>query len=373
MKLEWKTCFKIGLSVFLLFLCIHYWPLVSGIIFAMLGAATPLFIGCIIAYSVNILMSFYEKWYFPNSLKPAVIKSRRPVCMMAAFISLLAVISFIATIVIIQLIDCGKVIIEQFPDFMKNTVSALYDKHIISENVKEFINGIDWKQKIDSMLSVFTSGIGDVVGIIFKTVTSVFSAVVSVIIGFIFSIYLLLGKDRIGSQIKGIAQKTVPHRWYDSILHVLQLLNDSFKKYIIGQCTEALILGLLCTIGMLILRIPYPPMIGALVGVTAIIPIAGAYIGAMVGAFIILTVSPIKALVFLIFIVILQQLEGNIIYPRVVGSSIGLPGVWVLAAVTIGGGMFGILGMLFGVPIAATIYKLLKEYMNKKTLKTEEA
>ena len=147
--------------------------------------------------------------------------------------------------------------------------------------------------------------------------------------------------------------------------YVLGIVNDCFRKYIVGQCTEAVILGVLCTIGMLLLRLPYATMVGALIAFTALIPIAGAYIGAFVGAFMILTVSPAKALIFLIFIVVLQQLEGNIVYPRVVGSSLGLPGIWVLAAVTVGGGVLGIPGMLLGVPLMAAAYKLIRDDVNK--------
>ena len=145
------------------------------------------------------------------------------------------------------------------------------------------------------------------------------------------------------------------------------MLNNSFHNYIVGQCTEAVILGILCTIGMLILRLPYASMIGALIAFTALIPVAGAYIGAGVGAFMILTVSPVKALVFLIFLVVLQQLEGNIIYPKVVGSSIGLPGIWVLAAVTVGGGILGIGGMLLGVPVTAALYQIIKDDIKERT------
>lgn len=371
MKLEWKTCFRAGISIFILFLCIHYWPVVSKILMSLVGAATPLFVGCIIAYPVNILMSFYEKYYFPKSLKAAAIKSRRPVCMAAAFITLLAVVVLISTVVVIQLIECVKVIIDETPGFIKSSVAFLEDKNIISKNVVKFVNDIDWKSKMGDIISVITSGIGNVVDIVFKTVTSVFSGLVSFIIGFIFSIYILAGKDKIGNQLNKAAQNYIPKKWYSRIIHLLSALNDSFRKYIIGQCTEALILGLLCTFGMLILRIPYATMIGALIGVTALIPIAGAYIGAIVGGFIILTESPIKALIFIIFIIILQQFEGNVIYPKVVGSSIGLPGIWVLAAVTVGGGIFGIPGMLIGVPLAATIYKLLREHLKNAPTKKQ--
>ena len=154
-----------------------------------------------------------------------------------------------------------------------------------------------------------------------------------------------------------------PHR-SERIKHALSVMNQCFRRYIVGQVTEALILGALCTIGMLILQIPYASVIGALVTFMALIPIMGAYISAIVGSIIIFTVSPVKALVFLIFIVILQQVEGNVIYPKVVGTSLGLPGLWVLAAVTVGGGLFGIPGMILGVPLTATLYTLIKEKLN---------
>jgi len=150
------------------------------------------------------------------------------------------------------------------------------------------------------------------------------------------------------------------------VQHVLSILNRSFHSYISGQCLEALILGLLCFAGMLIFRFPYAAMVSALVGCTALIPVAGAYIGAIVGAFMIFTVSPIKSLLFLLYLIVLQQIEGNLIFPRVVGQSIGLPGVWVLAAVTIGGGLFGIAGMLIGVPLAASLYQLLREDVQRR-------
>ena len=150
-------------------------------------------------------------------------------------------------------------------------------------------------------------------------------------------------------------------------MYSVSVLNDSFRRFIVGQCTEAVILGMLCMLGMFALQIPYAIMIGTLIGFTALIPVAGAYIGAAVGAIMILTESPIKALIFLIFLVILQNLEGNLIYPKVVGTSIGLPAIWVLAAVTIGGGVLGVAGMLIGVPLAAAIYRLICEDISGKS------
>ena len=159
--------------------------------------------------------------------------------------------------------------------------------------------------------------------------------------------------------------------WNEKIRYVADVFDHSFHNFIVGQCIEAVVLGVLCIAGMALLKLPYAMMIGTLIGFTALIPVAGAYIGAGVGVFMILTVSPIKALVFLIFVVVLQQLEGNLIYPKVVGNSIGLPGIWVLAAVTVGGGLMGIPGMLLGVPVVAALYQLLGNHLDKKKGATE--
>ena len=156
-----------------------------------------------------------------------------------------------------------------------------------------------------------------------------------------------------------------------AIRHVLKTLNECFRSYIVGQCLEALILGALCTLGMLVFRFPYAVMVGTLVGFTALIPIAGAYIGAFVGAFMIFTVDPLKALLFLVYIVVLQQIEGNLIYPHVVGSSVGLPSIWVLAAVTLGGKLMGVAGMLFFIPLCSVLYALFRGYVKDRLAKKQ--
>ena len=195
-------------------------------------------------------------------------------------------------------------------------------------------------------------------------ISTVFSTVVTLTVGLVFAIYLLLGKEKLSGQFRRLSARYLPKKVTEKFYYVAGVVNQSFHSFIVGQCTEAVILGLLCMGGMLLLRLPYAAMIGCLVGFTALIPVAGAYIGAVVGAFMIFTVSPVKAVIFIAFLVALQQLEGNLVYPRVVGSSIGLPGVWVLAAVTVGGGVMGVGGMLLGVPLAAAAYQLLKNDMN---------
>ena len=196
------------------------------------------------------------------------------------------------------------------------------------------------------------------------SVISLFSSLVStlftLVISFIFSIYLLLGKERLKRQGELLLRTYLSPRLHDGVMYFLCTLHSCFRRFLVGQCTEAVILGLLCMGGMALFRFPYATMVGTLIGFTALIPVAGAYIGAAVGAFMIFTISPLKALLFLLFIAILQQVEGNLIYPKVVGSSIGLPGIWVLAAVTVGGGILGIFGMLLAVPLSAAFYQMLR-------------
>ena len=180
---------------------------------------------------------------------------------------------------------------------------------------------------------------------------------------------MLIDKEKFFSQTKRVCKSYLSEKHFDKVSHVSAVVNNSFRRYIVGQFTEAIILGVLCSVGMLVFGFPYAGMIGTLIGFTALIPVAGAYIGAGVGAVMILTVSPLKALLFLVFILVLQQLEGNLIYPKVVGNSLGLPALWVLAAVTVGGALAGVLGMLLGVPIAAAAYQLVREDLHRRELK----
>lgn len=365
MKLEWKTCYKVGISVFVLYLCFQYWPKAVELVGAVIGAAFPLIIGCVIAYLVNILMSLYEKHYFPKSAKPLAKKSRRPVCMIAAYLTLIAIVLLVIGLVVPQLVSCIQLLLAELPAAMRSLVKALGKIDVIPKDIIDFLEGINWQSKISQLINMVTTGLGNAMGVMFNMISSVFSGIVTALLSIIFSFYLLTGKETLACQADHVLNHYLKKEWYEKILYVADILNDCFRRYIVGQCTEAVILGMLCMIGMWILRLPYASMLGALVAFTALIPVAGAYIGAGVGAFMILTVSPVKALIFLIFIVILQQLEGNLIYPKVVGSSLGLPGIWVLAAVTIGGGMMGVVGMLFGVPVFAAVYRLIKNNMNK--------
>lgn len=361
MKLTFKDLLKIGTGIFLVYLAINHWSDALRIALAVVGAASPLIIGCIIAYLVNIIMASYEKLYFPNSKNVYLIKSRRPMCMLLAFLSLIAVVTLVIWLVVPQLVSAVGVIVAGIPGFIEGVLEQVKAWNILPEDILAYLESIDWQSQISQIVKIVGSGIGSVVEILITAVSSVFDWIVTALISMIFSIYVLASKEKLADQFHRVCRRYLSEKTIGKMDYVFGVINDCFHRYIVGQCVEAVILGVLCGVGMAILKLPYAMMVGTLVAFTALIPIAGAYIGAAVGAFMILTVDPFKALVFLIFLIVLQQLEGNLIYPRVVGSSMGLPGIWVLAAVTIGGGIMGIAGMLLGVPLAAAAYRFLRD------------
>ena len=272
----------------------------------------------------------------------------------------------IVALIVPQPISCVQILLSEIPGVMTRIVAFLEGLDFVPEDLIAPLLKVDWQSKLLDILKTLTSGVTNVMGAVISTVSSVFSALVTGLLALIFSIYLLLERETLGGQFGKLLRRFLPTKWQGRLSYVLHTLDDCFHRYIVGQCLEAVIIGVLCALGMMLLRLPYATMIGALVGFTALIPVAGAYIGAAVGAFMILTVDPFQALLFLIFLVILQQLEGNLIYPKVVGSSLGLPGIWVLAAVTVGGGLMGVGGMLLGVPLAAAAYRLLREGVNSR-------
>ncbi len=378
MELKWKTCVRAGVTILALYALIHYWSAFAKVLGTAIGAALPLFLGCAIAYVVNILMSFFERHFFKNRSNAVYDRLRRPFSMLLSYVCIALFAVFIVCMIVPELISCVRVLIVQFPKALESSYQWLEENVPISGLFQEennlFANdALNLKENVTKAFQFLFTGVGGAMGAAFGIVTTLFLRAMTFLIAVIFSIYILSGKETIGRQLSGAVQVYLPDRLVKRLLYVLRTLDASFHSFIVGQCTEALILGGLCMGGMLLLHLPYAAMVGCLIGFTALIPVAGAYIGGIVGAFMIFTVSPVKAVIFIVFLVILQQLEDNLIYPRVVGSSVGLPGIWVLAAITIGGGVLGVVGMLLGVPLAAALYRLLKEdaaerkRANKKT------
>lgn len=366
MRVEWKSCFRICVSAFLLYLAIYYWSGLTNLAGIALQAAIPLILGAVIAYVANILMSYYERKLSGKERK-AWNKVRRPVCMLLAFATVIAVIVLLIRLIIPQLISCFAVLLDALPGAIEALYLWLEENIGVSAWLKGQEASLTGKEEVEALIRKFGSsllnGFGGAMSAVVSVTSTLVGGVVTLFMSIIFSVYILLGKEKLGGQFDRLMDRVLGKEKCAKIESVMKVADDCFHSYIVGQCIEAAILGTLCALGMMILRLPYSLMIGALVGVSALIPIAGAYIGAAVGAVMIFSVSPMQALIFLVFLLILQQIEGNLIYPRTVGSSLGLPGIWVLAAVTVGGGVMGVVGMIVFVPLTATVYRLLAEYV----------
>ena len=371
MKLDRKSLLEIGVAALLLYLAIHYWDALISAIGLILSAASPLVFGAALAFIVNILMSLFER----NLVKLFRMKKQgkwvRPVCMLLAFITVLLVLYLIIAMIVPELYDCIEILVSAIPKAVRAVAywaeDTLNISGLFNQVMTEFqANQTKLQETITKGINAVLYGAGSVMSVAVSAASTVVSSVVTLFLGVVFAIHLLTGKERLGKQLNKLMSHFLPQQVNDRTQHVLHVLNESFRSYIVCQVTEACILGALCSIGMMLLGLDYALMIGCLIGVTALIPIAGAYIGGGVGAIMLFSVDPSKALIFIIYLVILQQIEGNVIYPRVAGSSLGLPGIWVLAAITIGGGLMGITGMLISVPLTTALYRLLKEHIAKK-------
>lgn len=376
MKQGYQRYVKLGVTVFLLFLLMYYWNRIESVGLTLLYAVTPLLGGFVIAYIVNIPMSLFERVLFGKCKSAAVLKIRRPLCMLLSVAAVTALIFLIVTLIVPELVSCVKLLVQELPPLLEEWYGALEERYgfsgLLEESFKkQFGENADWKDIVEKAVNLIVNGLGGVMGSVFTFISAVFSTIFSVFVSLVFAAYLLNGKEKLTAGLDRLLGVYLKPRLRSGCDRVAAVFNDCFHRFIVGQCTEAVILGVLCMIGMLIFRFPYATMIGALIGFTALIPIAGAYIGAAVGAFMVFTAdSLLSAVLFVLFIVILQQIEGNLIYPRVVGASVGLPGIWVLTAITIGGAVGGIFGMLLSVPLGASLYKLLKSDMEARERKS---
>lgn len=369
-----KKWLKIALLAVAGCLCVKYSGTAIDAVLLVTATLRPLLMGCALAYVLNIFMKKLEQIYFPKRNDPWVVKTRRPVCVFSSILLVLVFILVFCGLVIPALSDSFQVLTRDIPKsfnrFQKWVVKLLTDMPELQEQVKSL--KIDWNSVYDKAGSFLSKGIGGIFNSAFSVVNQVVSGAYTLLMAAIFAIYLLFQKENLKRQIHKVFTAYLPDRGQERMECFLKLAHATFTSFITGQLTEAVIIGSLCALGLFILQVPYAVMTGVIVGVTALIPVMGAYLGAVLGAFMILTVSPAKALVFIIYLVILQQVEGNLIYPKVVGGSIGLPGMWVLAAVTVGGSLFGIVGMLVGVPLAATLYKWFGMSVNQRLVRKEK-
>ena len=363
-----KWLIGIAAACILIFLGVQNIGIVAGAVSWVLGLIMPLILGLVFALILNVPMHFFESHLFSKTKKPFLKKIRRPLSYIISLVMIIGVLVGVVWLVIPELAGAVKLIVQSVID-MITRLNAMDKAELAELPFGSMLLDTDWDKLLDTMQNWLKNKSGSIVNTAVGTVSSLVGGIFDFFISFIFSIYILFSKEKLKSQVSRLVRVWLPRSFGEWLIHASHVASGNFRYFISGQSLEAVILGVLCMIGMLILDIPYAPMVGALIGVTALIPVVGAFIGTIVGAFMILTVEPIKAVIFVVFLLILQQLEGNLIYPKVMGSRVNLPAMWILAAVTVGGGIVGPIGMLLAVPVASTAYILIRE----ATLQREKA
>lgn len=381
-----KILLIITYTILLCFALIKF-DLVLNVLGYLLNLLKPFIFGFCIAFILNIPLSRFERGFKEKKKKQksniSKAKQETTVKRTTQVSSKVRVFSIILSL----LIFVGIIFLTLFlviPEFI-NTISIFKDsipsafntvqewaRDLMSNNqqVVEKINEFkpDWQQIYDEASVWIKSMASGLIGVSIDFIVGLFSGIVNFFMGVIFAVYMLMQKEKLTSQLKRLVRAYLPEGKAQKLLYVGHITNDTFKKFFGGQFIEAILLGVLCFIGMTIFGMPYALTISVLVGVTALIPVFGAFFGTAIGAILILAVNPMQAFWFVVYIIVLQQIDGNFIYPKIVGDSVGLPGIWVMLAVLVGGNSLGIIGMLIGVPIASVAYKLIKEHVEKKKI-----
>lgn len=374
MELNKQTLKKMrGLIVFTVVLLIALWKytVVLGMLSFLLGIIFPFLLGGAIAFIMNVPMHFLEEKLFGSSKrkqKKLAQNLARPCCLILTILFVLGILSVVIFVVVPELGNTFSSLGRSIQEFIPKAQHWCMELFSNNKEIMVWVNSIeiDWENILKGIVNFFKLGAGSVLDSTFAVAKGIASAMTTFVIAFVFACYLLLQKERLNVQVRKVLYAYAPQKRAKRALSICSLTYKTFSSFLTGQCVEAVILGTLFFIAMSIFKIPYALLVGVLISFTALIPIFGAFIGCIVGAFLILMVDPVKALIFIIMFLILQQLEGNLIYPRVVGNSVGLPSIWVLAAVSVGGSLMGILGMLIFIPIVSVIYTLLRENVHKQ-------
>ena len=337
---------------------------------ALLSLVSPFLLGCAIAFILNVPMRAVER-----RLPAGAGGARRPLAFVLTLVLVLGVLALAGLVIVPKLGEAASSVAQQAQRFFTRLPAALAGLEERLPELQTALSGlnVDWQALSGKALellqelgtSLVNSGMGGVASGV-SLVGGVVSGISTFFIGLVFAVYLLLQKEKLGGQARRCLYALLPERAADRVLEVAALSNRTFSSFLSGQCLEAVILGSMFTVSMAVLRMPYAVLVGVLIALTALIPIVGAFIGCAVGALLILLSSPMQALAFIVLFLVLQQVEGNLIYPHVVGSSVGLPSIWVLAAVTVGGKLMGILGMLVFIPLCSVVYALFRRYVRDR-------
>lgn len=374
MELDKKTIKQIAfaaLGVLAGYWCLQNLNVLARWAGALLGMASPFLVGCAIAFVLNVPMRAVERQLMPHAKKSA--KFRRPLAFVLTLVLVLGVLALASLVIVPNLgeaISSVAVQVSRELTLLPSRAAALQAQF---PEMEMFLSELDinWVSLSEKALKVLQSIANGLVDSSVGLVGGLVSGVSSFFIGLVFAIYVLLQKEKLGGQVRQCLYALLPEPAADKTLEILALSGRTFSSFLSGQCLESVILGSLFTVSMTVLRMPYALLVGVLIALTALIPIVGAFIGCGVGALLILLEDPWKALLFIILFLVLQQIEGNLIYPHVVGSSVGLPSVWVLAAVVIGGKLMGVVGMLVFIPLCSVIYTLFRSYVKERLVKKQ--
>ena len=330
---------------------------------ALFNMAWPFILGAAIAFILNVPMRNIERHLI---MFREDSRLRRPVSLVVTILLVSGVLFLVTFVVTPQLLKTFMALQSSVPLFFAGVQDEMERLFASIPQITDYVNQIevDWQQIFQDMVEFLKTGAGSMLNSTFSAAVSIVSGVSSFLIGFIFAIYILLQKETLGRQMKKLLSAFLPEPVTARIVEIASLTERTFSNFLTGQCVEAVILGTMFFIALSLLRLPYALLIGVLIAFTALIPIFGAFIGLGVGVFLMLMVEPMDALIFTIIFFVLQQIEGNLIYPYVVGNSVGLPSIWVLVAVTLGGSMMGIVGMLIFIPLCSVLYALLRDEVN---------
>ena len=365
-----KILFIIGVTVVFI-LCAVYIEEIFGFIRKFIKVISPLLLGAFMAFVTNLVLRPVEKFweYVWRKKKSGIFKKlKRPVCLVISMAVVLGLIFSLLVYIIPAVIKTFGELLESIPRYIKNVPVWAEDLLNGFEKISVVFPSanFDASVMIEKLLG-FLKNSG--VAVLTKTLsvtTSVFTLIFNCVVGIVLSIYILAKKEALTYQSKRVLRAFIPSKHIEDVFGFISRVSTTFTNFIAGQFLEAIIIGVLCFLGMTIFKMPYAPLTAVIIGITALIPVFGAFIGIAIGAVLCLSKSFMTAVWFAVFMIILQQLEGNLIYPNVVGKSVGLPGIWVLIAVTIGGGMFGIMGMLISVPVCSILYFTLHEMVDER-------
>lgn len=368
-KIDYKKILEIVLIGIGCYWALNNFQIILDIFNSILEVIMPFLLGIMIAFILNVLMIRIEKILSRFILDKKYTSFKRVISIIVSLLIVIGVIGIIITLIIPELTNAIKVIVKSFPETFEQLQVWINQNGNSFPQLETWINSVDLNSIASELSGLFKIGLTGMLGSTVDVISMFFTSILNLVVGIVFALYILMSKETLKRQSHKLIDAYIPKRISVKLLEVGTLARTTFSNFVIGQTVEAFILGTLCAVGMAVLNLPYAPMVGSLVGITAFVPIVGAFIGGGIGAFMILTVDPMQALIFIIFLVVLQQLEGDLIYPRVVGSSVGLPSIWVLFAVTVGGGLWGITGMLFSVPVLSVVYALIKGHVNKSGTK----